>query len=67
MTEFIPPKRPVDVVFPGRQEAILTGKCLPPPAGCGGEATEFRDPVSTREYQISGLCQKCQDEVFGGQ
>lgn len=26
--------------------------------------TEFRDEVSRREYEISGLCQKCQDEVF---
>ena len=26
---------------------------------------EFRDELSIREYRISGLCQKCQDEVFG--
>lgn len=24
----------------------------------------FRDPVSEREYTISGMCQSCQDEVF---
>ncbi len=28
-------------------------------------ATEFRDYLSKKEYTISGLCQKCQDEVFG--
>lgn len=27
----------------------------------------FRDKISTKEYSISGLCQKCQDSVFGGQ
>lgn len=25
----------------------------------------FRDSLSEREYQISGLCQKCQDKFFG--
>ena len=25
----------------------------------------FRDKLSRREYRISGLCQKCQDSVFG--
>ena len=31
---------------------------------CGKSATEFRDEISKREYQISSLCQHCQDEVF---
>jgi len=31
---------------------------------CGGPATDFRDALSTREYQISGMCQSCQDNVF---
>ena len=26
---------------------------------------EFRDDLSRKEYGISGLCQKCQDDVFG--
>lgn len=25
----------------------------------------FRDNLSKKEFQISGLCQKCQDIVFG--
>jgi len=25
----------------------------------------FRDELSRREFEISGLCQTCQDEVFG--
>ena len=32
---------------------------------CGKVAKEFRDEVSVREYGISGLCQPCQDYVFG--
>jgi hypothetical protein len=26
---------------------------------------EFRDELSRKEFGISGLCQKCQDETFG--
>lgn len=26
----------------------------------------FRDELSRREYEISGLCQSCQDAVFDG-
>jgi hypothetical protein len=28
--------------------------------------SEFVDECSKREYRISGLCQACQDEIFGG-
>jgi len=31
---------------------------------CGEPITGFKDQLSIREYTISGLCQKCQDEVF---
>jgi len=36
-------------------------------ATCGGDAQKvaFRDPLSWKEFQISGMCQECQDEVFG--
>lgn len=36
---------------------------------CGSDkvaATDFRDELSRREWSISLMCQKCQDEVFGG-
>ena len=26
---------------------------------------EFRDAISRREFEISGLCQSCQDDIFG--
>ena len=42
------------------------GYCAPVPAGCGKkiEPGEFRDQASTREYQITHLCQSCQDVLF---
>ncbi len=27
--------------------------------------TEFEDELSEKEFKISGLCQKCQDKMFG--
>ena len=27
--------------------------------------SDFKDNLSIKEYHISGLCQKCQDEIFG--
>ena len=32
---------------------------------CDGYATEFKDEISKKEYTISGMCQTCQDRVFG--
>jgi len=32
---------------------------------CGGEASDFRDEVSKKEFSISGMCQECQDFTFG--
>lgn len=48
-----------------RSETIRSNKCIPPPIGCGQVITGFRDAVSEKEYTISGLCQACQDKVFG--
>ena len=51
----------------GRTTAIRADSCVDAPIGCGkadvGEG--FRDLLSAKEYTISGLCQDCQDEVFG--
>lgn len=32
---------------------------------CGSPAISFRNAISEREFQLSALCQKCQDSVFG--
>ena len=44
-----------------RQQAVEEGVCVT----CGEEASKFRDEVSEREYQISGMCQSCQNDAFG--
>ena len=31
---------------------------------CDGPATEFKDAEYQKEYDLSVLCQKCQDEIF---
>lgn len=49
--------------FGNEVDAVKVGKC----PFCGADITEnsFRDALSKREYRISGLCQKCQDQMFG--
>lgn len=44
-----------------RTDAIKNSIC---PA-CKGKAVEFKDETSKKEHSISGLCQKCQDDIFG--
>jgi len=62
-------KRPVDFLFPGRQESIAEGKCqmVNVDGKCHGDgtATKFRDEASKREFKISGMCQACQDNFYG--
>lgn len=48
-----------------RRDFIRNNRCVPPPIGCGKPALGFRDALSAKEYQISGLCQECQDAFFG--
>ena len=33
---------------------------------CGGPAKQFKDHLSAKEYDISVMCQVCQNETFGG-
>jgi hypothetical protein len=47
-----------------RVKTISDGYCV----SCdttGIVATSFRDDISRKEFAISGLCQSCQDDVFG--
>lgn len=48
-----------------RIESIHKELCIDKPFGCGQPITEFRDALSKKEYTISGLCQSCQDKIFG--
>lgn len=45
----------------GRTTAIQADLCV----SCGKPADQFRNSLSAKEYRISGLCQACQDSVFG--
>lgn len=51
----------VEQIFPGTEEAINNNLC----PHCKKSIGKFRDGLSVDEYRISGLCQKCQDSVFG--
>lgn len=48
-----------------RRIRIREDRCVKPPIGCGKPATKFRDEISRKEFTISGLCQECQDKIFG--
>lgn len=51
--------------FTKEVKRVESGKC--PTCDCEDAKTTIRDPLSMREFQISGMCQKCQDETFGGE
>ena len=44
-----------------RVKSVTDNICV----SCGEGANEFDDEISVKEYNISGLCQGCQDSVFG--
>ena len=44
-----------------RPTQVAQNKCT----WCKGPAVDFRNPLSKKEYTISGFCQKCQDDTFG--
>jgi|TARA_R110002012_G_scaffold304347_2_gene507809 hypothetical protein len=43
------------------KEVVKSNSCT----WCGKEDVKFKDKLSETEYQISGMCQTCQDETFG--
>ena len=56
-------KSVIESLFPGTMQAIENKQCPMCREPIGG----FRNEISEREYTISGLCQSCQDEMFGGE
>jgi len=44
-----------------RTTSVVNNICVT----CGKNASEFKDALSRKEYSISGMCQSCQDSVFG--
>jgi len=57
-------KTTLEAMFPGTQEAVDHGKC-PLCLAKIDKNKDFRDALSIREYYISGMCQKCQDSIWG--
>lgn len=53
----------VDILFPAQANLKAEGKC-PSCAKVIVMGGAFRDQLSYREFEISGLCQDCQDSVF---
>ena len=51
----------IEAMFPGTLDAMAATKC----PCCKSVITDFHDELSYKEYLISGMCQKCQDSVFG--
>ena len=48
-----------------RVQTIAGGDCISCDEARDLKATSFRDDISRKEYSISGMCQSCQDDVFG--
>jgi hypothetical protein len=48
--------------FKQEVQAAKEGKC--PFCGVVIDTRNFKNDLSRREYKISGLCQKCQDDYF---
>jgi len=47
---------------PQAAKRLDRGQC--PSCGCSEAAATIRDPLSRKEFHISGLCQNCQDSIF---
>lgn len=54
-------EKPFFKIFPEKLLRIKLGLCTM----CGEEITGFKDKRSKDEYRISGMCQNCQDEIWG--
>lgn len=49
--------------FDKEVDLVLQGKC--PFCHKQVDPGKFRDELTLKEYQISGICQECQDDFFG--
>ena len=48
-----------------RPTAIRNNECVWCNSQFENSYTHFRDDLSRKEYSISGMCQACQDKVYG--
>lgn len=49
-------------LFGREREQFIQDECC---VVCGEAIGRFRNNISLKEYQISGMCQVCQDKTFG--
>lgn len=54
--------KPVDKIFPEASVLRKEGKC--PFCEVIVDVNTLKDELSKKEFRISGLCQKCQDDIF---
>ena len=52
----------IQKLFPDMLKLIEKNKC--PICSDTIRADEFTDTLSVKEFRISGMCQKCQDNIF---
>ncbi len=59
----LPPdlSKPIFSLMPHLADRVINGVCT----FCNITLDDFRDELSAKEYSISGMCQDCQDKVFG--
>ena len=62
----LPPdlSKPAFSIFPEAADRVISGVCVT----CNStrlRGMDFRDAISRKEYGISGMCQTCQDRVYG--
>jgi len=49
--------------FNKEMDNVAVGKCTM--CSKNIDWSQFRNAISKKEFRISGLCQECQDDVFG--
>ncbi len=54
------PMRPAFLVFPDRIPKMKQHICVT----CSGKVEGFDTELAQKEFLISGMCQKCQDQAF---
>lgn len=57
-------KKIVDKIFPDLVKKVEQRKC--PFCNKNINENDFKDKLSRKEYEISGICQECQDDFFEG-
>jgi len=55
-------KEIIGKIFPDELKAISLNKC--PICGNNINKEDFKDGLSLKEFEISGMCQNCQNKVF---